>query len=654
MHRSYAHPARAPQDVGWEPAPWVTAREASSGRGLDQMTGGIDLTRFKSKAKLRDRYAAQLQRLQTAGTPTACIEKTVEGAIANLATAKTSSLVIYGEPQSGKTEMMICLTAKLLDEGHPIIIHLMNDSVDLLGQNLRRFKNSGLAPAARTLSELLQSSNGRNPQELVVFCKKNARDLEKLIARLAGMRKVVVIDDEADYATPNAKINRGAKTRINELVGQLIGDGYYVGVTATPARLDLNNTFRNEPEKWVHFPPHSKYTGQDVFFPLDKKVAYRLNLLGQGGNPQEARDAVVRFLVTVAYLNQYVNGEEKNYTMLVHTSGKTVDHEADRDTIEESVRTLMDSESEGFDPLVTQVYETARHLYPNDDADHLTDYVVSNASRATLVVLNSERDRTAAGDSATDPSSPFTIIIGGNIISRGVTFPNLLAMFFTRNVRQKLQQDTYIQRARMFGARGEYLEHFELTIPAQLYADWHKCFVFHKLALATIRDNLGSPVWIGDSRVSVASDPSIDKATVALDKGEMSFGMFDYSDDLDAIVLEDQNSLATLQGLRAKIGNDTLPAFLIDYIAAVAPNGPASLAIHTASSIEGYKDTADQAAISRDKGFMGKSQLEPKKFPNAVHHIKIFYNAGRKARLFYKYQGSLQFVQNLRNSQPNR
>jgi hypothetical protein len=71
------------------------------------------------------------------------------------------------------------------------------------------------------------------------------------------------------------------------------------------------------------------------------------------------------------------------------------------------------------------------------------------------VVLNSERDRTAAGDNATEPSSPFTIIIGGNIVSRGVTFPNLLTMFFTRNVRHKLQQDTYIQRARMFGARGE-------------------------------------------------------------------------------------------------------------------------------------------------------------------------------------------------------
>jgi Z1 domain/SWI2/SNF2 ATPase len=615
------------------------------------MSSEIDIAKFKHKAKLKDRYLKQLQRLQTKSIATACIEEAVSGAIANLATAGTSSLVIYGEPQSGKTEMMICLTAKLLDEGHPIIVHLLNDSVDLLTQNLKRFKNSGLAPASRNSSEVLQSSNTQETQELVVFCKKNARDLDKLITWLTGKGKIVVVDDEADYATPNAKINQGTKTKINELVGKLIGEaGYYIGVTATPARLDLNNTFQNDTEKWVNFPPHPKYTGQEVFFPLNKNISYRLVLLDQGGDPQEAQSALVRFLVTAAYLNSYENGEEKNYTMLVHTSGKKQDHEADRSAIEQSIEALRNTESEGFETLVTQVHQTAEKLYPLNDADTITSYVVTTISRAALVVLNSERDRIAVGDSATDPLSPFTVIIGGNIVSRGVTFPNLLSMFFTRNVRHKLQQDTYIQRARMFGAREEYLKHFELTIPAQLYADWHRCFVFHKLALATIKNNLGSPVWIGDSRVSVAADSSINKATVALDKGEMSFGMFDYTIELDNIVLQNQSNADTLAALRDAVGNDALPGFLIEYIKAVSPNGPASLAIHTASSIAGYGLKANQTAISRAKGFMGSSQLELKKFPNALHHIKIFYNESGKAKLFYKYKGSLQFVQNLKDA----
>src|SRR5258705_1267698 len=65
------------------------------------MSAGIDLAKFKNAVRLKDRY-----------------EEAVNEAIANLATAKTSSLGIYGEPQSGKTEMMICLTAKLLTVAH--------------------------------------------------------------------------------------------------------------------------------------------------------------------------------------------------------------------------------------------------------------------------------------------------------------------------------------------------------------------------------------------------------------------------------------------------------------------------------------------------------------------------------------------------------
>lgn len=392
-------------------------------------------------------------------------------------------------------------------------------------------------------------------------------------------------------------------------------------------------------------------TGQDVFFPLDqKKIEYRLKFLNQSGNAKDAEQALLRFLVTSAHLNLSENKTEQNYSLLVHTSGKKQDHETDLQTIETLVNSLSDSSDKAFGYLVTQVHKIAEGLYPQADADEITKYVVENISRASTVVLNSERDRVAAGDSATEPTSPFTIIIGGNIVSRGVTFPNLLAMFFTRDVANKLQQDTYIQRARMFGARGEYLKHFELTIPQQLYANWHKCFVFHKLALDTIANNIGSPVWVGDSRVSVASKASINNATVALDKGEMSFQMFGYTADLDNLILTGQTNVDTLRKLMAKLGKQALPEFLIDYIETVQPNGDGSLAIHKCSPIPKGK-SYDQAAISRDKGVMGTSQREPDKFPKAVHHIKIFFNESKKARLFYKREGSVQFIQNQKPAQ---
>src|SRR4029079_17345437 len=120
-------------------------------------------------------------RLKDAGKEVQCIEAAVRGAIENLRQKKGDSFVIYGEPQSGKTEMMICLTGMLVDEGYPFILHLLNDSIDLLDQNLGRFKESGVAPAARNFSEILDPAVKIDGAQHVIFCKKNGNDLRKLV-----------------------------------------------------------------------------------------------------------------------------------------------------------------------------------------------------------------------------------------------------------------------------------------------------------------------------------------------------------------------------------------------------------------------------------------------------------------------------------------
>jgi len=608
------------------------------------------LAQITANASITGQYQKQLNRVQKGGAQTEMIAEAVDEAIKKLPKASAGSLVIYGDPQSGKTEMMICLTARLLDEGHKTIVHLMNDSVDLLMQNLDRFKAAGLAPAPRNAADLANSPLLQG-HSAVLFCKKNSKDLQKLIAKLKKSGPVIVIDDEADYATPNGRVNKSERTKINALVSQLLGaNGTYIGVTATPARLNLNNTFDNKTETWVQFRPHAAYTGQDTFFPQDTTPQYRLKPL-QNVTAADAQKAFARFLVTVAHMNLgaiAAGKDEGNYSFLVHTSGKTDDHLKDRKTIEGALKALISKTGPNYEEFVAMIYEQAKELYPTDDPDALTSYVVANASRSAFVVLNSKRDRASAGDKPTEPTCPFTVIIGGNIVSRGVTFPNLLAMFFTRDVKKKLQQDTYIQRARMFGARGKYLQHFELTIPDGLYADWHRCFVFHRLALQAIKNNNISPVWIGDERISIASASSIDHGTVDLNKGEMSFQIFDCPEPskLDAIIDKGPTEIATLKNLAAEIG-EAMPAFLIKYLEAAEKIAPGTLAIHASSSIEGYKASANQEAISRAKGFIGNNQLEKPKFPDALHHVKIFHNGKGKARVFYKNTGSVQFVQNL-------
>lgn len=615
----------------------------------------IDISRFKTGHQPTNQYEHQLNRLRATGKQVDCVDAAVTGALASLSGSGRSAFVIYGEPQSGKTEMMICLTARLLDNGRSFILHLLNDSVDLLGQNLGRFQKSGLAPAAKNFTDILDPSIKIKGHPHVIFCKKNARDLERLIEKVGTLDDLVIIDDEADFASPNGKVNKATKTRINALITALLGtNGDYIGVTATPARLDLNNTFDNDSKLWVDFPPHNEYTGQDVFFPLTalsgEPVPYRLTLLpAHYDSPKFGRSALLSFLLTVAHLNTSENAAEVNYSMLIHTSGRKVDHKADWGWLQEAMVSLGDPNSKLFDALVSELWTMAADRFGTPAADGLVQYVLTNSSRNAIFILNSDRDFIQNGLSATNPSALFTFIIGGNIVSRGVTFENLLCMFFTRDVRHKLRQDTYIQRARMFGARGPYMKHFELVIPEHLYWDWHRCFVFHRLALTAIKQQLGSPVWLGDTRIAVAASSSIDRATVDLNRGEMSFRLFPWASSYDDIAQAPAPVLERIRDLASHLGDDSLPRYLIDYLVATSPKPEKQIALHSSSAIDGYADAPglNKERIERSKGFLGPSQLEKSRYPDAVHHLKVLRNDKLGlARVFYRFQGAITFTQN--------
>jgi hypothetical protein len=611
----------------------------------------IDVERLRHIAAENNRYAVQLARLSEAGKQTSCIVDTVDKSVDNLVNHRQRSFVIYGEPQSGKTEMMICLTAKLVDSGFNVVVHLLNDSVQLLQQNLERFQRSRLAPAAKNFSEVLDPSISLRTGQHVIFCKKNTHDLKRLNEKLDAVVSKVIIDDEADFATPNAKINRGEVTKINKLVGDLLGTtGVYIGVTATPARLDLNNTFNNNNEVWVNFAPHNVYTGQDIFFPIDSQPGgYNLKLLPDTNDgPKYLREAVYRFLVRVAFININATHEE-NFSMLVHTSGKKIDHKADKKPIDDVFQSLVEVNSQKFIKAVTDLKATASTLYGAEQSERILDYIVANKDRFNVIILNSERDKNTDFKSATNPSALFTFIIGGNIVSRGVTFDNLLSMFFTRDSKHKLQQDTYIQRARMFGSRKAYLRHFELTIPNELYVDWHRCFVFHKLALAAIKAGLGSPVWLGDNRISTVSSASIDEANVSLDRGEMSFPLFEYDSRLSDIIKHTSGPAETLRKIQEHIGDKALPDYVLRYVESTSPRGDMSVGIHEPVSIANYSDAEglDKNKIERKRGFFGKSQQS--KFPDATHHFAVFHNGKGRARVIYKFVGNITFIKNLKH-----
>ena len=70
------------------------------------------------------------------------------------------SFVVYGEPQSGKTEFMIALVCKLLDMGRQTIFIVMNDNTELELQNFDRFhKAQELNPTPELASQIIAMSD---------------------------------------------------------------------------------------------------------------------------------------------------------------------------------------------------------------------------------------------------------------------------------------------------------------------------------------------------------------------------------------------------------------------------------------------------------------------------------------------------------------
>jgi hypothetical protein len=519
-----------------------------------EMVGNVGSTQYENRIRF----------LQDKGIDTIAIEKTVKATVDSFNYGDNQSFVVFGEPQSGKTEMMIALNARLLDEGCEVIINLLTDSVDLLQQNLSRFRSAGLSPSPKQFSELPSDPKTIEGKQWVVFSKKNARDLEKLKESLRFVKKLVIIDDEADYASPNAKINSGEKTRINQLIHSLLeGRGQYIGVTATPARLDLNNTFDNNTERWVDFDPHPAYVGQDFFFPQDGIINYRLHQFeaDEGDERRELQTAIFHFLCGVA--EQHQIGLTDNFTMLVHTSGKTAEHREDYSVVEKTLGVLSNRNDPKLNSYADKMLKIAEN-FKVQNPESIVEFVLKNIHRHHIVEINSTKKKTNISDVLT-PKSLFSFGVGGNIISRGVTFDNLLSMYFTRSVRGIFTQDTYIQRARMFGNRSKYKNSFQLWIPSTLMENWTKCFAFHQLAIQAARSGMGAPVWLSDHRTTPTSPASIDRSFVDFEDGEMSFGIFAFEDHL-YMGEPGWTDLQRLECLRKNLSEKCFPSYVYQYL----------------------------------------------------------------------------------------
>lgn len=98
--------------------------------------------------------------------------------------------------------------------------------------------------------------------------------------------------------------------------------------------------------------------------------------------------------------------------------------------------------------------------------------------------VNSDSDITRLLNVATGElklESALTIFVGGQVLDRGITIPNMISFFYGRDPAMQ-QQDTVMQHCRMFGYRGDVL----LSV-TRFYTTYK---LFSSMQEITIRDNL--------------------------------------------------------------------------------------------------------------------------------------------------------------------
>lgn len=210
----------------------------------------------------------------------------------------------------------------------------------------------------------------------------------------------------------------------------------------------------------------------------------------------------------------------------------------DKRTIDNFLHHLSNPNSSRIEKLYEKIDEEARRVTSAEAFEipgrEATQFIYNNIQKKDVLVINHKED-SGNVDRACNPRALFTFAIGGNIVSRGLTFNNLLSFFFSRNVKGKLTHNTYIQRARMFGTRS-YKKHFELAVPESLFNDWAECFHEHETALSLLRDS-GIYLHIQSGRTRATDTRSIDKEHIVSNSGEIELGsIFELNSRIDQVL----------------------------------------------------------------------------------------------------------------------
>ncbi len=360
---------------------------------------------------------------------------------------------------------------------------------------------------------------------VAVLIKNSVRidGLREGLLSLQGVRngplRVLVLDDEADQAsadnsTANPKKENSYKavhSALVRLAESIHGKTIYLSYTATPqALLHQDRDALHQPQFCSVVPSGPSYFGVSELLDTPNSLGVYEDLLSQepGDSDIEKRDSLLEKLLVEFLISSWIHtkfratfhGGERNcqassIQMLIHPSGNQQEHRDFAASFEslrsDLIRVLDDSEARKFfiENTLGPVFETVTSRaglegMTREIAQDCLDYVfrlIKDATNFRVCVINSdERYRLAstgqeseflpADDTEWDEASAW-ILVGGDILGRGLTIPHLVSTLFVRNPRNP-NFDTAVQQMRFCGYRMNYRHMIRVVAPLEILYDY--------------------------------------------------------------------------------------------------------------------------------------------------------------------------------------
>lgn len=359
--------------------------------------------------------------------------------------------LLFGNVQSGKTGQMFGIMCKAADLGFPVFVLLTTDNVVLQQQTLDRVKAdlTGFCICGENDSGLFIQNSLMEP--CIIVLKKNVRILRlwaNVFASTGFMKgnPLFIIDDEADAASLNTLVNKNRQSSINKYLDSIkngASSSIYLQVTGTPQAILLQTMASGwHPYFTYYFAPGNGYLGGDFFFPKNQK-ADCISYLETIAEPE--RQVVLHHLAVSGQIFA-AGGTISN--CLLHPSVRQAVHSKYEKAIKAELAWCLEHIDSEFKDALEKEWQT---LNPQKKSKVDFDTVYSAAKdllvdkKVKVLVMNGKND--IASD---EYSSGSNIVIGGNTLGRGVTFPALHTIYYTRTSK-KPQADTMWQHSRMFG-----------------------------------------------------------------------------------------------------------------------------------------------------------------------------------------------------------